>query len=82
MELALDTNVEAIHAPSDHAAHLEPMAGEAGWNGEVVLQQRFDSRQPTLIMPNAKGPRTSSAGDFSEGMQNWTPNPMNEPYGS
>ena len=42
MELALDTNVEAIHVlHSDHAAHLEPMAGEAGWNGEVVLRTTF-----------------------------------------
>ena len=42
LELALNTKAEAVHVlHSDHAVHLEPMAKEAGWEGEVVLRTTF-----------------------------------------
>lgn len=42
LELAFASGASAVHVlHSDHAVHLEPMANEAGWEGEVVLRTTF-----------------------------------------
>ena len=42
LELGFASGATAVHVlHSDHAAHLEPMANEAGWEGEVVLRTTF-----------------------------------------
>ena len=47
LDLAFASDAEAVHVlHSDRAAHLEPLANEAGWDAETVLRTTF--RLPPL----------------------------------